>query len=634
MIFRPSKAFLLLILLSFTQAAFAWKMEAGKITVNDTTGNTSTHINFKQSYNTPPLVFTLTKSTGTAPAALRVNNITTTGFDIYSVEPEGENGPHNKMTTVPYIAIDAGSHVFPDGTRIVAGSVNTTQFQSKSLGGTGWQAISLSAFSTTPVVLGEIQTRSNERTDLSVPSAVSQPWMTTAIDNISSSGFDIALERSEVASGTISSSEKIAYLAIDSGLNSGGHYFGSNTGIKVEYESIRTGTIITGWDDSTSGVTVNFSKTYSDPVVVATKNSRTEADGGWFRRKSISDSSIALKVDEDKALDNERNHIGQVAGILLFSEPFAANFAALNQTAEMIINEVLYKEAVTGINNEEFVEFYVTSAGDVQGTIVTDQDKHFYRFPSQYVSIGDYVVYHTGAGTNSSGGGVHHFYQGISNIWNNPGEDILLLKPAVDDVTVTNDGKAFNATVEDYIAYGSSSTGGAVDPVPTSLNGTTVSWNSAYTAELLGAAAGESISLTPNASDSNKAACWELTTSGNASDNGCAGYLITQDTDTSSFITSEAKNNNALVKIILSKKLLTIYDPYNGASNPKAIPSSVLEYIINASNNGDLAADNNTIKISDFIPTNTKLCVTDTGNCKAPYFIDGTPSSGLSVKSR
>lgn len=151
MFFRHSKAFLLLILLSFTQAAIAWKMEASKITVNNTTGDISTHINFKQSYNTPPLVFTLTKSTGVDSAALRVNNITTTGFDVYSVEPEGEDGSHIAMTTVPYIAIDAGSHIFPDGTRIVAGSVDTTQFQSKILGGSGWQAISLSGFSTTPV---------------------------------------------------------------------------------------------------------------------------------------------------------------------------------------------------------------------------------------------------------------------------------------------------------------------------------------------------------------------------------------------------------------------------------------------------------------------------------------------------
>ena len=84
-------------------------------------------------------------------------------------------------------------------------------------------------------------------------------------------------------------------------------------------------------------------------------------------------------------------------------------------------------------------------------------------------------------------------------------------------------------------------------------------------------------------------------------------------------------------EITLSKTLLTIYDPYNGASNPKAIPGSILEYSIQAKNDGELAADNNSIKIADRIPTNTKVCVSNTGSCKAPYFVNGSPSSGLSL---
>ena len=46
-----------------------------------------------------------------------------------------------------------------------------------------------------------------------------------------------------------------------------------------------------------------------------------------------------------------------------------------------------------------------------------------------------------------------------------------------------------------------------------------------------------------------------------------------------------------------------------------------------------MATDNNTIKISDFIPSNTKVCVIDSGYCKLPYFINGSPVSGLSLAS-
>ena len=78
--------------------------------------------------------------------------------------------------------------------------------------------------------------------------------------------------------------------------------------------------------------------------------------------------------------------------------------------------------------------------------------------------------------------------------------------------------------------------------------------------------------------------------------------------------------------------MLTIYDPYNEANNPKAIPGSVLEYIITASNDGDRAADLDSIKLSDLIPDNTSLCVSNTENCLAPYFANST-TSGLSLNT-
>lgn len=623
------------LLLGLSEGAFAWKMEADKVTVKNTGGNTSTHINFRQSYNSAPLVFTLPSSAGGEPSTLRVTNISTTGFDIYSVEPDGNDGPHVQMSSIAYIAIEAGSHEFPDGTKIVAASINTQQFQSSSIPGASWQNIALSGFSSTPVVLGQIQSRNNERTDLPVPSAVSQPWLTTAIRNISSTSFDIALERSETTIGAILANEKIAYLAIQSGLNNANHFFGSNNGYKIEYETIRSANTITGWSDSADGIVINFSKSYTNPIVVATKNTRNDSDGGWLRRRSIASDSISLTVDEDISSDSERSHTSEIAGILLFSQPFDVEFIYTGQ-ASLVINEVMYKESTTGVNNNEFVELYVTASGNLKGTIISDQDTHYYKFPSFNVLVGDYVIYHTGTDPGGTPviAGVHHFYQGVSNIWNNPDDDVLLIKPAKDVTTTTHGSaskKTFNGLPVDYMAYGRSSVGGNVDTIPSSMNGVTVSWDYSFGTELKGAAPKESISLTPNASDSNKAACWERTSSGNANNNGCSGYITTRATATSADKNSMGEDNTSSVQILLRKSSLTIYDPYNGASNPKAIPGSVIEYIVKASNDGNIAADNNTIKISDFIPTNTRLCVANIGSCKTPYFVDGTPSSGLSL---
>ena len=130
----------------------AWRIEADKITVISNKNDTVTHITFRHSFDTTPLVFTLTDDAGNNPASLRVVNVTTSGFDIYSIEPQGENGKHTTMKKVPYIAIEKGEHQFPDGTKIVAQTIDTDKFQSKLLSGSSWDHISLNGFNTTPVI--------------------------------------------------------------------------------------------------------------------------------------------------------------------------------------------------------------------------------------------------------------------------------------------------------------------------------------------------------------------------------------------------------------------------------------------------------------------------------------------------
>ncbi len=576
---------------------FAWKMEADSISVDNTAGDVTTHITFRQTYDTAPLVFTLMDDRGGDPSSLRVININTTGFDIYTVEPDPQDGWHTKMAQIPYIAIEPGDHTFPDGTKILAGTVATDSFQSKILAGSSWEHVNLNGFLTTPVVLGQVQTKVNERTDQNVPDAVSQPWITTVIKGVGSSGFDIAMERSETTSGSVTNDETIAYLVMDSGLNGGNHYFGSSDATKIEYETIRSSDFIQGWDDG--DYRVDFAKTYHDPIVVATKNTRDGVDGGWLRRGDIHDDYITLQVDEDKAVDGERSHTTERAGIILFSDPFDVEFLPTSN-ARMLINEVMYNETQTGTNNDEFVELYVTQAGNIEGYILSDQDRHFYRFPSCTVSTGDYVIMHTGSGTNSCGGSVHHFYQGVDPYWNNGKDDVLLLRTSDTDVTTTTQGsgsKTFNAMPQDYMAYGSS--GGAVDAIPTSMQGVTLSWDESYVSELDNAGDGLSVALTPNANDSNKAACWEFTASGNAANNSCTGYLSTRDTNNDAGQTNSVTvSNTAMPDMSITKSSIVLNDPVNSASNPKRIPGATIRYCFTVDNTGDGDAENATISDS------------------------------------
>jgi len=357
---------------------FAWKMEADKITVLKTKDGIVTHIDFRQRYDTVPLVFTLPNNNGNAPASLRFKKITTTGFDIYSNEPQHENGPHKKMSNIPYIAIEPGEHIMPDGTKIVAKIIKSKKYQQAGIfNGSSWEHINLNGFSSAPTVLGQIQTRKNEINATEVPDRISKPWMNVVIDNINSNGFKLALERSETTKGSIDIEEDIAYLAIESNINPNNHYFGDNKQNKIEYETKLTNNLIKGWDNG--AVAINFAKSYPDPIVVAHKESRNENDGGWFRRTEITTSKISLVVDEDRAQDNERRHTAEKAGYLLFSKPFDATFYN-KSNAKLIINEVMYSETVKGTNNDEFIELYVKEGGNLQGYIVTDQDCNYYLF--------------------------------------------------------------------------------------------------------------------------------------------------------------------------------------------------------------------------------------------------------------
>jgi len=81
--------------------------------------------------------------------------------------------------------------------------------------------------------------------------------------------------------------------------------------------------------------------------------------------------------------------------------------------------------------------------------------------------------------------------------------------------------------------------------------------------------------------------------------------------------------------IVIVKSVQTLSDPYNGGTNPKAIPGATMLYDVTVTNQGIGAADS--VTVADGIPLNTALRVADIG---APgsgpvAFINGATPSGL-----
>jgi len=106
-----------------------WQMEAGRKRLLDTfSQSTFTRVSFQQQYRTTPLVFALPSSEGSDPSALRIRNITATGFEVVQVEPAGTDGEHVSME-IHYLAVTPGEHQLPDGTRITGGQTRVSAIQ-------------------------------------------------------------------------------------------------------------------------------------------------------------------------------------------------------------------------------------------------------------------------------------------------------------------------------------------------------------------------------------------------------------------------------------------------------------------------------------------------------------------------
>ena len=86
-----------------------------------------------------------------------------------------------------------------------------------------------------------------------------------------------------------------------------------------------------------------------------------------------------------------------------------------------------------------------------------------------------------------------------------------------------------------------------------------------------------------------------------------------------------------LPELQVQKQLETLSDPFSGGANAKAIPGATLSYTVEVTNTGPGSADVDTVALTDPIPLNTALVVTDfDGSTPGPVqFEDGPTSSGL-----
>lgn len=259
-----------------------------------------------------PIVFADSASSqGIAPVGVRVSNVQSDRFTIQLTEPSNENGVHG-AETITYVVIEAGTHQLADGTRVEVGSV-TTNATVGTLANDQWESVDFATtFTSSPVILSQIQTMSVGGED----------YLQTRHDGVDKSGFQLALEQEELATGQ-HAAEEIGYLAIESGR-------GSWNGIA--FEAYTTPTSVTdGWYYR------SFAGSYSATTgFLSSLASYVDADRGHVRYKSLDGEGVQLRIGEDTTVDTELDHLAEsVAYLAIDGEGPLTAIAAHHEIGEV-----------------------------------------------------------------------------------------------------------------------------------------------------------------------------------------------------------------------------------------------------------------------------------------------------------
>jgi len=100
--------------------------------------------------------------------------------------------------------------------------------------------------------------------------------------------------------------------------------------------------------------------------------------------------------------------------------------------------------------------------------------------------------------------------------------------------------------------------------------------------------------------------------------------------NTSEFSCNATVTNLTPPSLTVVKSVITYSDPVNGTTNPKIIPGSEMIYTIVVTNSGGGAVDSNSIVLTDPIPANMVLCVSNTcSNPPVTFSCSSTPPCGL-----
>jgi len=259
---------------------------ADQVTVSQPNSATWHAVAFDQAFGRVPTVVMGPPSyNGAQPTAVRVRNVTRSGFEFKIDEWDYLDGGHI-TETLAYLAVTPGVHDW-NGMRVEAGQVDGVA--------DGWSSVNYSgAFAGAPVVLSQQVSDNGAQTT------------TTRLRNSTASGFQLRVQAEE-ANGS-SPQEQVHYIAISAGDSSLAE---SGAPVSAGF----TGNFVThDWHGQ------NFGRNFSAPLVFADMQTFDGPDPAALRYTNVSASSVDLKVEEEQSRDEEVRHTTENVGWVVFGQ--------------------------------------------------------------------------------------------------------------------------------------------------------------------------------------------------------------------------------------------------------------------------------------------------------------------------
>ncbi len=257
-------------------------LEAGEIVVN----SNWIRVQFESSFAEPVVIAKMITHNESDPGVVRVNNVSTSGFDIRLQEWDYLDDVHGNEV-VSYFVMERGTYELADGTRIEADSFNTSETTSFA------QHNFKQSYGPAPVVMTSIVTYNGVQT------------VTGRSKNIDSTGFEYLLQEQESINDG-HANESVSYIVWDrsDGTVDGLTYsVGIHAGVGTNFEQA-------------SFRAVNRDAFQDVPFVVTDLLTANGLDVATVRCRNNRSTGIEMIVEEERSYDSEIGHSDESVGYI------------------------------------------------------------------------------------------------------------------------------------------------------------------------------------------------------------------------------------------------------------------------------------------------------------------------------